>query len=84
MVTHFHPRTQKVQPHLLTQGLTLGVKGLTDPSLTKGLVKKYRVGSGGGGGGGWAGAFGNVVVKKTHGAPLPFGTKLSDPPLNEG
>ena len=24
----FHPQTQKVQPHLLTQGLTLGVKGL--------------------------------------------------------
>ena len=29
----FHPKTQKVQPHLLTQGLTLGVKGL-NPSLT--------------------------------------------------
>ena len=24
----FHPQTQKVQPHILTQGLTLGVKGL--------------------------------------------------------
>ena len=24
----FHPQTRKVQPHLLTQGLTLGVKGL--------------------------------------------------------
>ena len=24
----FHPQTQKVQPHLLTQVLTLGVKGL--------------------------------------------------------
>ena len=24
----FHPQTQKVQLHLLTQGLTLGVKGL--------------------------------------------------------
>ena len=24
----FHPQTEKVQPHLLTQGLTLGVKGL--------------------------------------------------------
>ena len=27
-------RTQKVQPHLLTQGLTLGVKGLTTPMYT--------------------------------------------------
>ena len=24
----FHPQTQKLEPHLLTQGLTLGVKGL--------------------------------------------------------
>ena len=24
----FHPQTQKLQPHLLTQSLTLGVKGL--------------------------------------------------------
>ena len=24
----FYPQTQKVQPHLLAQGLTLGVKGL--------------------------------------------------------
>ena len=24
----FHPQTQKIQPHLLTQGLTLGVKKL--------------------------------------------------------
>ena len=24
----FHPQTQKVQQHLLTQGLTLGVNGL--------------------------------------------------------
>ena len=24
----FHPHTYKLQPHLLTQGLTLGVKGL--------------------------------------------------------
>ena len=24
----FHPQTQKLQPHLLTQGLTLGEKGL--------------------------------------------------------
>ena len=41
-----------------------------------GLVKKYRVG--------WAGAFGNVVgIKNTWSTP-PFGTKLTDPPLNEG
>jgi len=33
--------------------------------------------------GGWAGAFENVVVRK-HDSPLPFGTKLSEPPLNEG
>ena len=26
----FHPQTQKVQPYLLTQGATLGVKGLKD------------------------------------------------------
>ena len=26
----FHPQTQKVQLHLLTQGLTLGVKELRD------------------------------------------------------
>ena len=25
----FHPQALKVQPHLLTRGLTLGVKGLT-------------------------------------------------------
>ena len=25
----FDPQTQKLEPHLLTQGLTLGVKGLT-------------------------------------------------------
>ena len=24
----FHPQTQKLEPHLLTQGLTLGAKGL--------------------------------------------------------
>ena len=24
----FHPQTQKLEPHLLTHGLTLGVKGL--------------------------------------------------------
>ena len=24
----FHPQTWKLEPHLLTQGLTLGVKGL--------------------------------------------------------
>ena len=24
----FHPQTQKLKPHLLTQGLTLGAKGL--------------------------------------------------------
>ena len=24
----FHPQTQKLQPHLLTQGLTLGAEGL--------------------------------------------------------
>ena len=28
----FHPQTQKVQLHLLTQGLTLGVKGLQSSS----------------------------------------------------
>ena len=44
----------------------------------KGLVNKYR------GGGGWAGAFRNVVVKKTHDPPLPNGAKRSDPPLNAG
>ena len=26
----FYPHTQKEQPHLMTQGLTLGVKGLKD------------------------------------------------------
>ena len=32
----------------------------------------------------WPAAFGNVVDKKTHGPPPTFGTKLTDPPLNEG
>ena len=34
--------------------------------------------------GGWAGAFGNVVDKKTHDPPPPFGTKMTDPPLKQG
>ena len=29
----FDPQTRKVQPHLITQGLTLGVKGLIDVTL---------------------------------------------------
>ena len=41
----FHPQTQKVQPHLLTHGLTLGVKGLK--LVNKGLcvanVKSHTV-----------------------------------------
>ena len=39
---------------------------------TKELVKKYW----GGGGGGLSGAFGNVVDKKKHDPPLPFGSKM--------
>ena len=37
-----------------------------------------------GGGGGWAGTIANVVDKKTHGPPPPFGTKMTDPPLKQG
>ena len=38
----------------------------------------------GGGGGVGGGAFGNVIdKKKTHGPPLPFGTKMTDPPLKQ-
>ena len=29
----FYPQTQKLEPRLLTQGLTLGVKGLINESL---------------------------------------------------
>ena len=50
--------------------------GLSTELIAKGLVKKYRVGR--------AGAFGNVVDKKRMAHPLPFGTKLTNPPLNEG
>ena len=53
--------------------------------LGTGQKVQVVVGDGGGGGGGmWAGAFGNVVVKKIWPTPPPFGTKLTDPPLNEG
>ena len=46
----------------------------------QGLVKKY----GRWGGGGWTGTIENVVDKKSHGPPPPFGTKMTDPPLKQG
>ena len=36
----FYPQTQTVQPHLLSQGLTLGVKGLT--TLGRQLLLKLQ------------------------------------------
>ena len=39
----FYPQTQKVQPHLLTQGLTLGVKGLKTLSKS---THKWKVSTG--------------------------------------
>ena len=41
----------------------------------QGLVKKYK---------GWDGAFGNVVDKNIYGPPPPFGTKMTDPALQQG
>ena len=51
--------------------------GLAIHSSPYGLVKKYR---GGGGSGGPEHLEVWLIKKKTRGQPLPFGTKMTDPP----
>ena len=38
----FHPQTLKLGPHLLTQGLTLGVKGLTSHCRKVAAVGRFQ------------------------------------------